>query len=90
MLNAGQSRKSGIRFYLVHAGVRTLRLPLETSKAVRVESRDLYDPSLTFHIAVAVLIDWVLASLPIVSMWNVQMSVKIKAGILVLMGMGYL
>ena len=45
---------------------------------------------LTFTLAVAVICDWVLATLPIVFMWNVQMSVRTKAGICVLMSMGYL
>ncbi|KAK0509025.1 hypothetical protein JMJ35_008396 [Cladonia borealis] len=42
-----------------------------------------------FQGAVAVICDWILATLPIVFMWNVQMSVKTKAGIVVLMSMGY-
>ena len=45
---------------------------------------------LTCVLAVAVICDWILATLPIVFMWNVQMSVKTKAGIVVLMSMGYL
>lgn len=45
---------------------------------------------LIITLAVAILIDWILASLPIVFMWNLQMSKKVKGGILVLMGMGYL
>lgn len=40
--------------------------------------------------AVAVFCDWALASLPIVFMWNLQMSLRLKAGICVLMGMGFL
>lgn len=46
--------------------------------------------TLMLRIAVAVLCDWTLASLPIVFMWNLQMSVKLKAGICFLMGMGFL
>ncbi|CAD6567800.1 MAG: hypothetical protein ASARMPRED_001148 [Alectoria sarmentosa] len=39
--------------------------------------------------AVSVFCDWALASLPIVFMWNLQMSIKLKVGICVLMGMGF-
>ena len=42
------------------------------------------------RIAVAVTCDWILASLPIVFMWNVQVSVKTKLGICILMSMGFL
>ena len=42
------------------------------------------------HIAVAVFSDWALASLPTVFMWEVQMSVKKKLGICILMGLGFL
>ena len=45
---------------------------------------------LMLRLAVAILCDWALASLPIVFLWNVQMSIKLKAGICVLMGMGFL
>ena len=45
---------------------------------------------LILSIAVAVLCDWTLASLPIVFMWNLQMSTKLKAGICLLMSMGFL
>lgn len=45
---------------------------------------------LTLRIAVSVFCDWALASLPIVFMWNLQMSIKLKVGICVLMGMGFL
>ena len=45
---------------------------------------------LNLHLAVAVICDWVLATLPVVFLWNVQMGVKTKAGICVLMSMGYL
>lgn len=41
-------------------------------------------------LAVAVFCDWALASLPIVFMWNLQMSLRLKAGVCVLMGMGFL
>lgn len=40
--------------------------------------------------AVSVFCDWALASLPVVFMWKLQMSVKLKAGICALMGMGFL
>lgn len=39
--------------------------------------------------AVAVFCDWALASLPIALMWNLQISIKLKMGIWVLMGMGF-
>ena len=42
-----------------------------------------------FNGAVSVFCDWVLATLPIVFLWNVQMSLRIKAGICCLMGMGF-
>ena len=42
-----------------------------------------------FNGVVSVLGDWVLATLPIVFLWNVQMSSRIKAGICCLMGMGF-
>ena len=42
------------------------------------------------HPAIGVLSDWALASLPIVFMWNIQMSIKIKVGISALMGAGFL
>ena len=45
---------------------------------------------LILSIAVAVLCDWTLASLPIVFLWNLQMSTKLKAGICILMSMGFL
>ena len=38
----------------------------------------------------SVLLDWILATLPIVFMWNLQMRVRVKVGICALMGMGYL
>ncbi|KAF6224620.1 hypothetical protein HO173_012963 [Letharia columbiana] len=37
----------------------------------------------------SVLCDWILATLPIVFMWNLQMRVRVKVGICALMGMGY-
>lgn len=40
--------------------------------------------------AASVFCDWTLATLPIVFMWNVQMRVRVKVGICVLMGLGYL
>ena len=42
------------------------------------------------HPAISILSDWALASLPIVFMWNIQMSIKIKVGITALMGAGFL
>lgn len=36
------------------------------------------------------LCDWILATLPIVFLWNLQMKVRVKVGICALMGMGYL
>ena len=39
---------------------------------------------------VSVLCDWILATLPIVFLWNLQMKVRVKVGICALMGMGYL
>ncbi len=36
------------------------------------------------------LADFVLASLPIFFMWDVQMNIKTKVGICILMGMGFL
>ena len=41
-------------------------------------------------LAVSALCDWTLATLPIVFMWNLQMRPRVKVGICVLMGMGYL
>ena len=41
-------------------------------------------------IAVAVSCDWVLASLPIVFMREIQMTVKKKLGICILMSLGFL
>ena len=40
--------------------------------------------------AVAVIADWTLSSLPIVIIWNMQISLKRKVGIAVLMGIRYL
>lgn len=40
--------------------------------------------------AVAVFCDWALARWPIFFMWSLQMSIKLKVGICVLMGMGFL
>ena len=40
--------------------------------------------------AASVLCDWTLATLPIAFMWNIQMSIRIKVGICVLMSMGFL
>ena len=45
---------------------------------------------LMLTIAAAVFCDWALASLPVVFMWDLQMNPKLKAGICVLMGMGFL
>lgn len=45
---------------------------------------------LILNTAVAVLCDWTLASLPIVFLWNLQMSTKLKVGICLLMSMGFL
>lgn len=45
---------------------------------------------LTCHSAISILSDWALASLPIVFMWNIQMSIKTKVGITALMGAGFL
>lgn len=45
---------------------------------------------LTLDQAVSVFCDWALASLPIVFMWKLQMSIRLKAGICVLMGLGFL
>ena len=45
---------------------------------------------LTLKIAVAVSCDWALASLPIVFMWEMQMSVRKKLGICILMSTGFL
>lgn len=45
---------------------------------------------LTLNIAFAVSCDWALASLPIIFMWRMQMSIKTKLGICTLMGMGFL
>ena len=42
-----------------------------------------------FNGAASALCDWILASLPIVFMWNIQMRVRIKVGICLLMGLGY-
>ena len=42
------------------------------------------------HPAISILSDWTLASLPIVFIWNIQMSIKIKVGIITLMGAGFL
>ncbi len=42
------------------------------------------------HPVISILSDWALASLPIVFMWNIQMSIKIKVGISALMGAGFL
>ena len=42
------------------------------------------------HPAISILSDWTLASLPIVFMWNIQMSIKIKVGIIALMGAYFL
>lgn len=42
-----------------------------------------------FNGAASVLCDWVLATLPIVFMWNIQMRIRVKVGICVLMGLGY-
>ncbi|KAL9062887.1 MAG: hypothetical protein Q9161_009711 [Pseudevernia consocians] len=39
--------------------------------------------------AVSTLCDWTLATLPIVFLWSLQMRIKVKIGICVLMGMGY-
>lgn len=39
--------------------------------------------------AVSVFCDWLLATLPIVFLWNVQISSRIKAGICCLMGIGF-
>ena len=41
-------------------------------------------------VAAAVSCDWALASLPIVFMWEVQMSIKKKLGICMLMSLGFL
>ena len=40
--------------------------------------------------AASVTCDWILATLPIVFLWNLQMKVRVKMGICALMGMGYL
>ncbi len=40
--------------------------------------------------AVSALCDWILATLPVVFVWNIQMKTRVKVGICVLMGMGYL
>lgn len=40
--------------------------------------------------ASSIFCDWALATLPIAFMWNIQMSIKVKMGICVLMGMGAL
>ncbi len=40
--------------------------------------------------AVSALCDWILATLPVVFVWNMQMTTRVKVGICVLMGMGYL
>ena len=45
---------------------------------------------LMLDIAVAVSCDWVLASLPIVVLWKMQMSFRKKLGICILMGLGFL
>ena len=45
---------------------------------------------LILNIAFAVSCDWVLASLPIVFMWRMQMSIKTKLGICTLMSLGFL
>ena len=50
----------------------------------------VFQNMLMLRLAVAVLCDWTLASLPIVFLWNIQMSFKLKAGIRILMGMGFL
>lgn len=42
-----------------------------------------------FNGAISAFCDWVLATLPIVFLWNIQMSSRIKAGICCLMGMGF-
>lgn len=41
-------------------------------------------------LAASVLCDWILATLPVVFMWNIQMRTRLKVGICFLMGMGYL
>lgn len=45
---------------------------------------------LMLHQAVSVFCDWALASLPIVFVRKLQMSVKLKTGICILLGMGFL
>ncbi|KAK3168975.1 hypothetical protein OEA41_005423 [Lepraria neglecta] len=52
-----------------------------------------WSPEVVIHIgyyngAVAVISDWALSSVPIVVMWNLQMSIQKKAGIAALMGLG--
>lgn len=42
-----------------------------------------------FNGGASVLCDWILATLPIVFMWNVQMRFTVKIGICILMGLGY-
>ena len=42
------------------------------------------------HPVISILSDWTLASVPIVFMWNVQISIKTKVGITALMGVGFL
>ena len=55
------------------------------SEAPRIVSRCLTSVS-----AVSAFIDFVLALLPIVFLWNVQMKKNMKIGICILMGLGFL
>lgn len=42
-----------------------------------------------FNGAGSVLCDWILATMPIVFMWNIRMRIRVKVGICLLMGLGY-
>lgn len=48
------------------------------------------EQSLDYSSGASVLCDWTLATLPVVFLWDIQMRVRVKTGICVLMGMGYL
>ena len=45
---------------------------------------------LMIWVVASVLSDWALSSVPIMVLWNLQMSMRKKAGIAALMGLGYL
>ena len=88
-----RSESNGIYSYLESAGQLKLSLTSTTSMVVTTQyftppAAQLID--LDVSIGVSAFCDWILNILPMAFLWNVQMRLRVKIGICLLIGLGYL